>query len=277
MDSFPTAVLKTIGEGVPCARPYRYIDIQLLQLIQHGHVDGYGLFRHKPVLMDPGDGGDTLIYFVKQHGQQGTLINGDGIQGTLIDDVDDFDKIGEHNIEAIVVTKPERQRDLEKLVLYPEEAKFDIKQMNKKQRAAIKAGFHTSISLQDGDLAKVGFKPTRDRTWSLSFGDDRITKKSVSPTKLESILTKHKIPWRKVLRNFIGVVTDIYYVTGGLKYTGDSESVTINAEKLDPTEKPVEIKDTEGWKYTVNNVGQVVLSEINPCDWIIAIDYQELE
>lgn len=75
----------------------------------------------------------------------------------------------------------------------------------------------------------------------------------------------------------MGVVTDIYYVTGGLKYTGDSESVTINAEKLDPTMTPVNIEDCAGWEYMVNDVGQVILSEINPRDWIIAIEYQELE
>jgi hypothetical protein len=48
----------------------------------------------------------------------------------------------------------------------------------------------------------------------------------MSLTKLQDSLDKNSIPWNSLMSEFKTVVTAINYVTGGLKYTGDSESVT---------------------------------------------------
>jgi hypothetical protein len=251
MDNFPEAVRKAVGAGVPCGRPFT--DIELLQLIDHGNIERFGLFRRKHVLVNIGDRVDSLVNYVKLLGPK----------GTLIDNVDD-----EHHRE---------DRYLEELVAKPEYAEFNVNPLNVKQCAALKTAFNASISLKNGDLAKVGFKATSDRNWTLSLVNGRITKKFVSVTKLEDFLVKNSIPWWSVMSEFKSVVTAIYYVTGGLKYIGDSESVTTAAMKLDPTKQPVKIMDADGWEYTVNDVGLVALSEINPREWIIAIEYEDLE
>lgn len=253
MNDFPEAVRKAVGVHVqaPCSRPFT--GIPLLQLVKHGNIEGYGLCRRRHVLTNIGHRRDTLVNYVTLQGQQGTLINFVGNES--------------HREE----------HDLEAYVAQPDYEEFNLNPLNAKQCDALKTGFNALISLGDDHLAKVGFKAISDRNWTLSFGNGRITKKSVSLTKLEDFLENNSVPWKSVMSEFKSVVTAIYYITGGLRYTGDSESVTTKAEKLDPTMNPVKIMDAEGWEYIVNDFGQVTLSETNPHDWIIAIDYQELE
>jgi hypothetical protein len=246
MDGFPEAVRKAVGEGAPCGRPFT--SISLLQLIHSGNIERYGLCRRKDVLINIGDPEDTLVNYIKILGRHDALINFVG---------------DEHDLEALVAK--------------PDYEEFNVNPLNVKQCDAVKAAFCASIFLKDGDLAKVGFKATSDRNWTLAFGNGRITKKSVSEAKLEDFLKKNSIPWNSLMNEFKAVVTAIYYVTGGLKYTGDSESVTTDGMTLDPIMKPVKIMDEEGWEYTVNDFGQVTLSEVNPQDWIIAIEYRELK
>lgn len=242
---FPNAVRKSLrtGGAVPCNLPYT--GIQLLQLIQHHHIDAYGLFRQMHLLTNPG-GTDTLITYVR----------------------------GNFNA-SFFSWSVTPQRYLERLVAHANRnVKFKLRAMNVKQSTAMKAGFNASISL-DGDLAKAGFKATSDNNWSLSFGNGRITKKSVGLLDLHKFLEEYSIPWCDGMDYFKGVVTAIYSVTGGLTYTGDFESVTTGAANLRPTNVPARIN--AGWRCRVTETRQVQLSEIDPHDWIIAIEFIKLE
>ena len=272
MDNFPDAIRKAIGEGVPCARPYTSIPV--LQLIQHSHIEQHGRFRRKPVLTNPGNGSDTLINYIAEF---------DEVEKSDSDLCEDVVLVFREELEVVfrekldVGLRKELAVELESLVNGSEPKKKVMNQLNMKEWAALKAGFNASISLGDRDLAIVGLKSTSDQNWSFSFVKDQIKKRSAPVSKLEQFLERNNIKWRNVMNNFKGVVTAIYYVSGGLEYIGDSESVTKNARKMDPNKVPVEIKDTDGWEYTVSDLGQVILSESNPRDWIIAIEYEEFE
>jgi hypothetical protein len=246
MDNFPEAVRKAVGVRVqlPCARPFT--SVQLLQLIEHDHIERYGLFRRKHVLTNIGNNRDNLVNYVEKFGS---------------DSRDELD-VG-------------LREELKELVANPECKRFNVNPMNVKQWAAVKAGFNAPIALPDRDLANVGFKAISDQDWSLSFGNVLIEKRSVPVSELERFLAKNNIEWNNVMTYFKGVVTAIYYVTGGLKYTGDSRRVLTSGALLEPTQAPVNINT--GWQYDVVTTGQVILSEINPRDYIIAIEYRELK
>ena len=131
-----------------------------------------------------------------------------------------------------------------------------------------------ALPLQEADLARVGLKATSDKSWSLYFNDGRITKKSVSEVELRTFLDRNDIQKLRFMNSKTGVVIVMYSVTGGLTYVGDSRLVTTGGKALDPTPTgPVEIM--AGWQYTVTNSGQVVLSETNPVEWMIGIEFLE--
>jgi hypothetical protein len=149
-----------------------------------------------------------------------------------------------------------------------------LKPVNVKDLTSLKAGFDASIPLDD--LAKVGLKATTDANWSLSLGNGRITKKSVNAPRLRKFLKSNHVPWGCDFKNKKAVVTAIYFVTGGLKFSGDSKLVTTGGLLLDAMPN-VPVNCTVGWQFKVNNAGQVILSEINPLDWIIAIECNKVE
>ncbi|KAI2499576.1 hypothetical protein MHU86_14937 [Fragilaria crotonensis] len=232
-DSFPNAVRGATQAGVPCVRPFT--DIQLLQFIEHGHVDWYGFYHQTHVLNNPGNRNDTLI----------TYVDGDDQKEELQELVSDA---GVHILQALNVT----------------------------QAAASKAGLYASSPLEATTLSSIGLKVTSDVSWSLTFGNGRIQKKSVSIMGLSKFLNKYGITWCPDTINFKAMVTAIYSVTGGLTYTGDAKLVTSGGGQLRPTPTgPVNVN--AGWEYTLTNSGKVVLSEINPHEWIIAIEYRKLE
>jgi hypothetical protein len=234
----------TIAGAVPCSIPYR--GITLLQLIEHSSIEGSGFFRRKHVLANPGTRRDTLITYVER-----------------------FDSDHREELDFGV------QVELERIVSHAmTNDSFELFPMNVTVLDVMKVGINASIAL-DGDLANAGFKATSDNSWSLSFGNGVIEKKSVAMCDLTSVLSEKCIEWKSVMTYFKGVVTAIYYVTGGLTYTGASEFVTTGGVQLTTTRAPVEI--TAGWQYIVCTTGQVALSEINPRDRIIAIEYRELK
>jgi hypothetical protein len=243
---FPNAVRKSLGLGfaVPCSAPFT--GVQLLQLIEHGNVDGYGLLRRKHVFTNPGDDLATFIDYV------------------LTCDLADGDK-----------TDFGLGVELEKLVSHANAcATRKSMPMNVSQWAVLKTGFHASISLEDEVLADIGFKAKSDLNWTLSFGEDNITRKSISRYHFIQLVLKNRIPWSNVMNHYKGVVTAIFCVTGGLRYTGRAKRVLMSGVHKDPTQAPIRI--TAGWQYVVTNTQEVVLSEINPDDWIIAIEYKKL-
>ena len=135
---------------------------------------------------------------------------------------------------------------------------------------------HDAITPPDADLAKVGLKATRDKSWSLVINDGRIRKKSVSPMALLKFLNNNDVQRPPPKNGTNGVVTAIYSVAGGLTYTGDSKLVTTGGVQLAPTPTgPVEI--SSGFEYTVTDSGQVVLCESDPVEWIIGVELLELK
>lgn len=184
------------------------------------------------------------------------LINPGNSARTLITCVDDNDQ--KEELETLVATADVN----------------GLKPVNVKDLTSLKAGFDASIPLDD--LANVGLKATSDANWSLSLGNGRITKKSVNARRLSKFLKSNHVPRDNDFKNKDAVVTAIYFVSGGLKFTGDSTLVTTGGLLLDAMPN-VPLNSTAGWQFKVNNAGQVIVSEINPVDWIIAIDYYNVE
>ena len=142
-----------------------------------------------------------------------------------------------------------------------------------KYLASLEAGVHASIPLED--LATVGLKATSDTSWSLSFANGQIQKKSVDTRGLRNFLKVNQVHWDDDFKNKKAIVTGIYYVSGGFKFTGDAKFVTTGGVLANlPPSVPVDL--TAGWKYTVINGGTIVMSEIDPDEWIIAIEYHNV-
>ncbi|KAI2491098.1 hypothetical protein MHU86_23480 [Fragilaria crotonensis] len=139
-------------------------------------------------------------------------------------------------------------------------------------------GFNAFMPLQDMELAGVGLKTLNDCNWKINCSHGQIEKKSLSIITLTDFLERNRVAWRPCMSIFEGVVTAIYYITGGVRYIGDSELVTTDGVQLDPTTptRPVNII-AAGWHYVVNNAGQVQLFETDPTEWIVAIEYQKLK
>ncbi|KAI2491095.1 hypothetical protein MHU86_23477 [Fragilaria crotonensis] len=135
----------------------------------------------------------------------------------------------------------------------------------------LKARLHVVNPPQANDLAGIGLKAASDDNWSLCLYSGLITKKSLPTLGMRSILQNADIKSDDHLTNIKGVVTAIYSVTGALTYVGDVEHVTTG-------EAPIESAHVlKGWHYTATDDGNVILSEIGPKEWIIAIEYKTLE
>lgn len=150
-----------------------------------------------------------------------------------------------------------------------------VQPLDVKHWTSLMAGVQASISLEAQDLANVGLKATSDAGWSLSFRNGRITKKSVNMIHLRRFLKANRVSWGDELKYTKAVVTAVYAVTGGLIFTGRTELVTTGGVRVPPPPN-VPITITAGWQYTVINTGTIVLSEINPEEWIIAIEYTKV-
>lgn len=135
----------------------------------------------------------------------------------------------------------------------------------------LKARLHVVNPPQANDLAGIGLKAASDDNWSLCVYSGLITKKSLPTLGMRRILQNADIKSDGHLPNIKGVVTAIYSVTGALTYVGDVEHVTTG-------EAPIESAHVlKGWHYTATDDGNVILSEIDPKEWIIAIEYKTLE
>jgi hypothetical protein len=144
------------------------------------------------------------------------------------------------------------------------------------QSVGLMPALHAEIPPPDADLAKVGLKATHDKSWSLVTNDGRIRKTSVSELNLRIFMCKNDVQRLPLQNGTNGVVTAIYSIAGGLTYTGHSKLVTTGGEPLKPTVTgPVKI--SSGFEYTVTNSGQVVLCESDPVEWIIGVEFLDLE
>ena len=93
---------------------------------------------------------------------------------------------------------------------------------------------------------------------------------------LIDLLEENNVQRLRSMNRKMGVVIAIYSVTGGLTYIGDSSLITTGGVQLDPTPTgPVKIMT--GCVYTVTGSGLVVLSENNPVERMISIEFLEYE
>lgn len=213
-----------------------FTGIELLQLINYDHITRHGCW---PI------------------NQLHELTNPGNPEETLITYIDAQDQ--KEHLRSIVASA----------------GKAGVKPLDVTYLKSLKVGVHADMPLTGEDLANVGLELTSDTSWSLSFADGRITKKSVSRRELRRFLDSNKLPWDEDFAIKHAVITAIYYVNGGLKFTGNVKLNTSGGVHVTPTPSvPVDI--IVGWKYTVSNTGTLVLSEANADEWIIAIEYNKL-
>ncbi len=67
------------------------------------------------------------------------------------------------------------------------------------------------------------------------------------------------------LERHLGVVTAIYYISGGLTFSNAGVDLQVTNDDL-----------AEGWHYTVTDTGTVIVKENNPAEWIVAIEYRDV-
>jgi hypothetical protein len=118
-----------------------------------------------------------------------------------------------HSYDSFInyVVDNNQREELESLVTEAES--FSRKMI---PRNSMTVGFNAFMPLQDKDLGGVGLKPLSDSNWKINFGNGQIEKKSVSMIRLTDLLERNRIAWRHCMSHFEGVVTAIFYVTGGL-------------------------------------------------------------
>jgi hypothetical protein len=235
---FANAVRAGIGARklVPCFKPCT--NIKLLQLLSRVHVQRTGLFnRGGHILANSGNSDDDLIYFVREmlrQEQQARELQ-EIVRGAAVSLVMPF------SVERSVVTR---------------------------------LGLGISFNQLDEDLARVGLRATSDVSWNLTFGDGPITKETVSLMQLHNFLHRYgAVPEHPVMQNYMGLVTAVYYVTGGLTYTGKIANVTTLGGQFDPAAAGFNM--TAGWSGKVIGATEVVVSQTNSEQWIVAIEFMD--
>lgn len=153
--------------------------------------------------------------------------------------------------------------------------RYQLSPMNVERSVTIQAELQAFRPLPDADLSRVNLKLASDNNWKLNYNTGPIQKKFVPLFTLVDFLEDNTIAWRDGLRQYAGVVTAIYSVTRGISYTGETNLVTTGGMHLDPM--PAFQPLNSSWEYKVTEARTVVVSEIDPLEWIIAIEYSKLE
>lgn len=249
--------------GIPCALPYA--DITLLQVVRKGHVQTnffYPIYRGTPhrVLVNPGNPADTLQAFFAKNENVLEELNNLAVGGT------------------------------------------QIKPLGVKWHVKCDATLTTDLlgpNWQAPRLLGDGIELDFDQSWGLSIIGN-VKKRVVAETALERIVNQAQVNWFP--EQVVGVVTAIYFITGGLSYTGKVKAIARGGAELetqrrnanvaedqaeleaDPSEKKADnaattvaqVAPTPKWKVSVAGTSNVVLTEIDPVDWIVAIEYLRL-
>ncbi|KAI2504457.1 hypothetical protein MHU86_9956 [Fragilaria crotonensis] len=258
--SFANAVSSVLTSGIPCALPYA--DITLLQVVKKGHVKTnyfYPIYRGTPhrVLVNPGNPADTLQAFFAKNENVLEELNNLAVGGT------------------------------------------QIKPLGVKWHVKCDATLTTDLlgpNWQAPRLLGDGIELDFDQSWGLSIIGN-VKKRVVAETALERIVNQAQVNWFP--EQVIGVITAIYFITGGLSYTGKVKAIARGGAELeaqkrnanvvedqaeledDPDETNADTTDapvapTRGWKVSMTGSSNVVLTEIDPVDWIVAIEYLRL-
>lgn len=254
------------GTFVPCLRPFT--GIELLQLIKKGQVKRYGFFRVNQVLRSPGDDADTLI--------TRTLLRDANLNGelsTIVDSTSDgLSKLVDRAFAHPIAWLEKEQMASLKAALAFDTGSGTSDSTLLPNNVSPKKTWKVQRYPSDVSLARVGLKEISDESWILS--SSRIVRKTVECYELRAILSDSNPNWG--LSPNEGVVSAIYAISGGLIFTGHAEAVTKAGRTLEAT-PDVSVEITTGWHYTKTKTGEVVLTEVDPVDWIIAIEYVKLE
>lgn len=72
----------------------------------------------------------------------------------------------------------------------------------------------------------------------------------------------------------MGVVTLIYFISGGLTFVGYEKDVRKNVWEYDVMKR---YHLADGWKHPADKgIGTVVVEQDNPVEWIVAFEYRDL-
>lgn len=143
---------------------------------------------------------------------------------------------------------------------------MNIASLDEEKAASLKASFCESISLGG---VKASLTMIKEESWRITFGNGVVTKKCVPEFDLEKLLSNSNI--NIGIEHIKGVITAIYCITGGLIFTGEAKAATDGGAQF------AEIPNVQGWSCAFTKSGGIKLTEENPIEWVIAIEYCPLE
>jgi hypothetical protein len=114
-----------------------------------------------------------------------------------------------------------------------------------------------------------------DMSWRATFGEGMIRMRALSHLSLGKVLRSPGL--NLDLERHMGIVTAIYFISGGLTFEGKAKAVSDDGVELQATTVPFDFDDiAEGWHYSVTDTGTVVVKENDPAEWIVAVEYRDL-
>ena len=151
----------------------------------------------------------------------------------------------------------------------------NVRVFNVTKSTTFLSGSYLSIPPQGNNLARVGFKVVSAESWSLSFANGLVTKKSVNMYRLRKFLAENDVWWGHNVSCYKAVVSAIYVVTGEITFSRNGVSDTSGGVQSNPT-VTADVPANAGWNSTTTISGEIVQSESDQYDWIIAIEYEKL-
>lgn len=283
MVSFAKAIRTALISGVPCSRPYS--NITLLQLIRKGHVHtnhGFWIFDDTHVSVNPGNPADTLQKcFAKnkwvleelEHVDEGEtdimpldmtcnasltagLLRSNWLRARLLNDgyeVDinqtwDLSIVGNVKKRAVAVTQLESIVNQVRVDWFPDKV----------------IGVVTAVYVVTGGLSYKG----KVRA-IIKGGAESVTQTSNASTKNKAESVAQTCNAGAVERKAQVAQT---CATNEAKRQAKVLTDSTNADTTDTSVAP-----TPGWKFSVIGNSEIVLTERDPVDWIVAIEYLELQ
>lgn len=93
---------------------------------------------------------------------------------------------------------------------------------------------------------------------------------------MRKFLVEDDVRWNHLATCYKAFVTAIYFVSGGLTYTGNDVSDTSGGVQLNPN-AAADVPDNAGWKQKTTTTQEIIQSVADQHDWIIAIEYEKIE
>ena len=111
--------------------------------------------------------------------------------------------------------------------------------------------------------------------WKVVFEKKTIRRRIVSRHDLRKFYRSPDL--HLDLERHMGVVTAIYYISGGLTFEGDANAIAKAGLDSPTTTAPFDVDAiADGWNYSVTDTGTVVVKESNPSEWIVAVEYGDV-